>query len=167
MNKYFIWMLVGLVFSVSICNIHTGVYGQSQPKANAAESIGSGGSIVSVSASLTVQVSNETVKAKEGMLRSSVISFLNSGPNALKTSPNDQTLVNSKIANLVNNDTQNVQGIEATNAIIGVEISKALKTVLPSGSTPNVPGKVTILTSSTCKPSSANSISCDNAVTIK
>ena len=67
-------------------------------------------SVVSVSASVTVQVGNQTLKAKDGMLRSSIINFLSSGPNVLKTPETDQPDVKSKIVNQINNVTQNVQG---------------------------------------------------------
>ena len=42
--------------------------------------------------------------------------------------------------------------LEATNAIIGVEVSKALKTLVMSSDKPNQNEIVTIQTSSTCKP---------------
>lgn len=124
-------------------------------------------SVVSVSSSVTVQVSNETLKIKDGMLRSAVGNFLNSGPNVLKTTETDQPQVKSKISNEINNDTQNVQGIEATNAIIGVEVSKALRTAVSNSEKPGQAAIVTIQTSSTCKPFTVKAISCDNTVTIK
>ena len=129
------------------------------------ENIGYGKNVVKVSSSVAVDVSNSTLKIKDGMLRSAVSSFLNSGPNVLKTSVTNQPLVKTKIDNKINNVTQSVQGAEATNAIIGVEVSKALKTLVLSFG--NSTGVVTVDTSSTCKPSASKSISCDNTVTIK
>lgn len=121
---------------------------------------------VSVSSSINLQVSNETVKSKEVLLRGSIVNFLNSGPNVLKTSNDGQTVVKSKIENKINSDTQNVEGIEATNAIISVEIGKALKTLVSSSNQPNQTEVITIKTSSTCTPSNPNTISCVNSVAI-
>ncbi len=114
-----------------------------------------------------MQVSNQSLKTKDGMLRSSVINFLNSGPNVLKTPETAQPDVKSKIVNQINNDTQSVEGSEATNAIIGVEVTKALKSLVSSSDKPNQSSIVTIQTSSTCKPLTVKSISCENTVTIK
>jgi hypothetical protein len=126
----------------------------------------SGNSVVSVSSSIAIPVSNQTSKMSETTLKSSVTSFLNSGPNVLKTS-DARISSNTKIINKINNDTQNVQGGEATSAIVGVEISKALKTIVPPTSQQNKASLITITTSSTCKPSSASVIACDNTVEIK
>ena len=160
-NSWFA-LVCTLVLSISIWHFPAGIYAQSQ----SLNSSDNGKSIVSVSASVTVQVSNESLKAKDSMLKSSIIGFLNSGPNVLKTAQTDQPNVKSKISNAINNATQDIQGIEATNAIIGVEISKALKSLV-SSSQPNQSALVTIQTSSTCKPSGAVSISCQNTVNIK
>lgn len=126
-----------------------------------------GNNIVSVSASVSVQVSNETIKTKESMLRSAVVNFLTSGPNVLKTSETDLPNIKTKVVNQVNNDTQSIEGSEATNAIVGVEVSKALKTIVASTEKSAPIKSVTIQTSSTCKPSAVKSIACDNVVTIK
>lgn len=145
-----------------------GTYGQSQSFKNTANTISdNGNSVVSVSTSVTVQVSNASLKTKDAMLKSSVTNFLNSGPNVLKTPQTSQPEVRSKISNEVNNQTQEIQGIEATNAIIGVEIGKALKTVVSSIRDSNQSALVTIQTSSTCKPLGTSSISCQNTVKIK
>lgn len=137
------------------------VYGQLKTVQNSSSS----SSVVSVSATVGVQVSNATMKTKESMLRSSVISFLNSGPNVLKLPGNDQVDVKSMIQNKLNNDTQNVQGVEATNAVVGVEINKALRKVVSSAGDPNQLVLVTIQTTSSCK--SAQTTTCDNTVVIK
>ena len=82
----------------------------------------------------------------------------------LKASDADIPVVKTKITNRVNNAVQDVEGIEATKAIIGVEITKALKSKIPSSNQSVI---VTIDTSSTCKPSNIKLISCQNSVTIK
>ena len=112
-------------------------------------------------------MSNETLDIKEKMLRSAVSSFLNSGQNVLKTSDSDVPIVKTKISNQINNVIQNVEGTEATNAIIGVEIGKALETVISPTAQKSHAGGITVMTSSTCKPAAVKSISCDNIVTIK
>ncbi len=122
-------VLFVIVLSTSLLYLSMPVYGQSQ---SATTSATKAGDSVSVSASVTVQVTNESLKTKDGMLRISVISFLNSGPNVLKTVATDQPIVKTKIVNQINNVTQSVQGLDATNAIIGIEVSKALKTIVSS-----------------------------------
>lgn len=150
-----------LVLTLGVSYFSVNTYGQSQV------SYTSENSIVSVSASVTVQVTNESLKAKDGMLRSSVFGFLNSGAGILKTSVSDQPTIKTKISNQVNNATQSVEGAEATNAIIGVEISKALRTVVSSSDKPNQTASVTIETTSKCKPVQIGSILCENSVKIK
>jgi hypothetical protein len=153
-----------LVLSLGMSYFSVNTYGQSQGTKTTSDS---GNSVVSVSASVTVQVTNESLKTKDGMLRSSVISFLNSGPNVLKTVERDQFDVKTKILNQINNATQSVQGLDATNAVIGIEVSKALKTLISSSDKPNQSATVAIQTSSTCKPLAVKSITCENTVTIK
>ena len=123
----------------------------------------SGNSLVSISASVSVPVTNESLRNKDTMLRSAVIGFLNSGANVLKIPDEVMANVKTKIANQVSNMTQNVEGSEATNAIIGVEITKALRSLISSKGT----GIVTVDASSTCKAPTDNMISCDNTVNIK
>ncbi len=164
-NIWFAWVFTLLVLSIYVWQFPVGVYAQTQSSSKTISD--NVNSAVSVSASVTVQVGNQTLKAKDGMLRSSIINFLSSGPNVLKTPETDQPNVKSKIVNQINNVTQNVQGLEATNAIIGVEVSKALKTLVASSDKPNQNEIVTIQTSSTCKPLTVKSISCENTVTIK
>lgn len=157
-----------IVLSLGMSYYSVNAYGQSQgTQGSSKTTTDNGNSVVSVSASVTVQVANQSLKTKDGMLRSSVISFLNSGPNVLKTPETDPPDVKTKIINQINNDTQSVQGLEATNAIIGVEVSKALKSLVSTSDKPNQNAIVTIQTSSTCKPLSVKSITCDNTVTIK
>ena len=132
-------VLFVIVLSTSLLYLSMPVYGQSQ---SATTSATKAGDSVSVSASVTVQVTNESLKTKDGMLRSSVISFLNSGPNVLKTVATDQPIVKTKIVNQINNVTQSVQGLDATNAIIGIEVSKALKTIVSSTDKSNQAGRL-------------------------
>jgi hypothetical protein len=120
--------------------------------------------VVSVNSSLTIPVTSDTLKEKGDLLRLAVSSFFNSGPNVLKTEGTDQPTVRTKIINNINKDTQNIEGIEATNAIVNVEINKAIKTINSSASIPDL---ITLGTFSTCKPFGNGSISCDNSVTIK
>jgi hypothetical protein len=122
---------------------------------------------IKVNANVVAQVSNETMKDKEGFLKSAVTSFLNSGPNVLKTLPTEQPTVKTSILNFINNDTQNVEGVEATNAIIGVELGKAIKTIVSTSTKSNQTGTVTVVTSSSCAPSSENVLSCANVVNIR
>ncbi len=169
MNKF--GMVVfgfAMALLVGICYIQNEIYAQSQPTATPSNNTSSNGTgVVSVSASVVIQVSNETLDTKEKMLRTAVSSFLNSGQNVLKTSDSDLPIVKTKIANQINNAIQNVEGTEATNAIIGVEIGKALETVISPATQKSHAGIITVMTSSTCKPAAVKSISCDNIITIK
>jgi hypothetical protein len=122
---------------------------------------------VSISSSIRVQVTNETLKAKDGVLRSAVGDLVSSGNNILKTPEGKDPITNSKIDNLISNDTQNVQGTDATNAILGIEISKAIKTANATSDKPNRTAVVPVDTLSNCKRSAINRISCENTVTIK
>ena len=167
MDKFVIvWFGFAMALSVSICHIQNEVYAQSQPVSsnNTSSNVTS---VVSVSASVVIPVSNETLDIKEKMLRTAVSSFLNSGLNVLKTSDSDLPIVKTKISNQINNAIQNVEGTEATNAIIGVEVGKALKSVISPTAQKTHAGFVTVMTSSTCKPAAGKSISCDNIITIK
>lgn len=158
---------LALLFSLSLSHFSAEVVGQSQSGSNNVlkSKSSTGNSMVSLTSSITVPISNETLKIENGMLVSAVFSYLGSGPNVLKTLANDQTAVTTKITNKINNDTQLVEGAEATNAIIGVEIGKALKSIISSPNKPNQTGTVTVETSSNCKPA-MGSISCENSVTI-
>lgn len=165
-NINLIWLVLAITGLAVHCTLPAVSFGQGESPGVLKTTTKETASIVTVSAIVTVPVSNDTIKTKDGMLRTSVIGFLNSGPNALKTSANDQPVVKSKIVNLVNNDTQNVEGPEATNAIVGVEISKALKSIVSEGNaSENM--MVTIQSSSSCKPTAVGSISCENTVTMK
>lgn len=156
------------MMSVIMCNLPIPLYAQSQSIQDSSTKTTSSNqnNLVKVSSSFAVEVTNQTLKTKEGMLRNAVIGFLTSGPNVLKLSPTDQTVVKTKIVNQIANATQNVEGIEATNVVIGVEVSKALRTIVSSFKGPNQSSTVAIETYSTCKPS-AKLISCENTVTLK
>lgn len=158
---------LSLIMSISFSSFPIAVYGQAQTGTSGSSKASNANSVVSVSSSVSVPVSNDTLKAKDGMLRTAVNSFLNSGPNVLKASPNDQPSVKTKIVNEINNATQNVEGIEATNAIVGIEVSKALRSEVSANTNPAQSSIITIQTSSTCKPTVSKSIICDNIVTIK
>ena len=95
-------------------------------------------------------MSNDTYKAKSAMLTSAVTNFLNSGPNVLKTDASSKALVQSKILNQFVNNTQTLEGTEATNAIIGVEINKAMRSVISSLSNSNQTSTVRIDTFTRC-----------------
>jgi len=162
-----LWLvIVSFLLIVSISGSSLSGSGQVMP-GNSKMISGSGNVVVSVNTSLKVPVSNDSLKNTEGMLRSSVVNFLNSGPNVLKSQDSSQPDVKTKIMNSINNDTQDVQGIEATNAIIAVEFGKALRTLVSSSSSPNQTAIVTISTTSTCKPSTTKILYCENTVSIK
>lgn len=122
---------------------------------------------VSVSASVTIEINNATYKTKETMLKAAVTGFLTSGPNVLKKTPTDQPSVKTKIINKLTNATQAVEGVDATNAILGIEMSRGLKIVNSSSWNQKQPGIIGVDTSSTCKPSGSGLITCDNSVTIR
>jgi hypothetical protein len=158
----------GFILSVSILTIPSPLDGQSQTTSATSKVVSENATnIISVSASIAIQVGNETLKTKENMLRGAVVNFLNSGPNILKTPSNDLPIIKTNIANRINKATQSVEGIEATNAIVGVEISKALRTIVSSMNQQNQTGVVTVETTSRCAPSNTNLTSCSNTVTIK
>lgn len=157
---------VVLILSIAISQLPLTVYAQSQSNAvkssNTTSAIGNG--LVSIATRVSVPISNQTIKVVEGMLKSALNDFFKSGADVLKASDSDLPIIKTKIVNQVNNAVQNVEGTEATNAIIGVEINKALKSKTTSS---NQTATVTIDTSSICKPSDIKLISCDNSVTIK
>jgi hypothetical protein len=162
-----LWLTTAFVLSYYVYSLNSTppAYAQSMPT-NSLKTTPSQNNTVTVSSSFSVGLSNQTIKIKDGMLRSAVIGFLTSGPNVLKMSPTDQPVVRTKIVNQISNATQSVQGVEATNAIVGVELSKALKILVGSTTKPNQSVVVTIETSSTCKPL-GSMVTCDNTVNIQ
>lgn len=165
----FVFGSFALLLSSALLNLPLGSNAQSQSPAVINSKVTSkGGDVgVTVSVTATVQVSNATLESKDRMLRNAITSFLTSGHNVLKATPTEQPVVKTKVTNQISNTTQSVEGVEATNAVLGVEISKALKTVTSSIVEQNQTSVVTIGTSSTCKPTPYGSISCENSVTIK
>lgn len=157
------------VLSISITYPITGVNAQSESSANFSSKIASDNASagVTVSATASIAVSNATLTTKDKMLRNAVIGFLISGPNVLKITPTDEPVVQTKITNKINNTTQSVQGMEATNAIIGVEVSKALHSLISSSGKLNQTAILVVETSSKCKPSQVNLILCENTVTLR
>lgn len=117
---------------------------------------------ITVTAKIALQISNQTLKTKTDQLRGVIVNFLASAPNILKSQPSEQPIVKTKIVNLINGDTQNLEGVEATNAIVGVEITRALKTAVTNQSS-----LLPIDLSSTCRPTSNGIILCENSLTIK
>lgn len=152
-----------MILSITLWHLPVGIYGQSTVTATSKSTSAAGSS---VSSSVTVEVSNETLKAKTNTLTTAVIGFLNSGANVLKTAVTDQTIMKTKINNRITNATQNMEGAEATNAIIPVEISKALRSINSTYYNSGKVGSITIDTSSTCKPATKN-ISCENGITLR
>ena len=142
-------------------------YSQSTTGSSSKMILGAGNSSVSVSASVTVGVTNQTLENKFSMLRNAVFSFLNSGPNILKTSDSDQLIIKTKIADQINNSTQNVEGSDAAYAILGVEINRALQNVISTSAPSTQSAIVTIDTTSVCKPSTIKTVTCDNTIKIK
>lgn len=116
--------------------------------------------------SIAVPVMSETIDNKGGVLTSSIMAFLNLGPDVLDGPDNDLPKVKTKIDNEVNNVTQTIEGTKSINGLMGVEISKALAKIV-SLLAPNQTDIINIETISICKPSAAKSDSCDNAVMIK
>ena len=168
MKKSYLLLVIAISLAVSSGFLPVTIYGQSTSKTSGLSNVASEdkSSVVSVNSSVTVQVTNQTLKDKDAMLRSAVSSFLNSGPNILKSRDGGQDVM-TKIVNNVNNATQSLQGTEATNAILGVEISKALKTSVLQSKLPNQADTVIIDTSATCKLAQAKMISCQNSITIR
>jgi hypothetical protein len=162
-------MFVVFVLANTIWYSSSGLYAQSQPTTGSLSKVTpvSGNARVSVSSSISIPVSNETIKTNEATLKSAVVGLLNSGPNILKTSDNYQLNVKTKITNQMNNTTQNVEGIEATNAIVGVEIGKGLRNVISSTAQQNHTSLITVTTSSACNPAANSVVSCNNTVLIK
>jgi hypothetical protein len=163
----FLWVCVVLVLSISIESIQSveaQSFGNENNSSTTSENRNSG---VSVGANLTVEVNNDSLSAKNKMLGTAIIGFLSSGPTILKTPNTPQPIVNTRINNQINDTTQSLEGVEATNAIIGVEINKALKSVNSSSHNLNQTGVVTVEISSTCEPSGVKLISCNNVITIK
>lgn len=112
--------------------------------------------------SIAVPVMSETIDNKGGVLTSSIMAFLNLGPDVLNGPDNDLPKVKTKIDNEVNNVTQTIEGTKSINGLMGVEISKALAKIV-SLLAPNQTDIINIVTISICKPSAAKSDSCDNA----
>jgi hypothetical protein len=120
-----------------------------------------------ISATFTLDISNDTLEDNNYVLWSSVVGVLSSGPNVLKTSATTAPVFKTKIVNKINNGTQTIEGVDTTNAVLSIEIIKALKTVNSSSYSANRTGIVSIDTTSLCKPSDAKSIACQNSVEIK
>ena len=94
------------------------------------------------------------------------MAFVKLGPDLLKGSDKKLPNVTTKIDNEINNVTQTVKTTKSTNAVLGVEISKALARIV-SLLAPHQTDTITIHTLSICKHSAPRSDNCDNAVTIK
>ena len=127
---------------------------------------GNDNAIVLVNSNITVPVMFDTINTKGGALTSSIMAFVNLGPDVLMGSDSGLPNIKMKIDNEVDNITQTVRGTKSINAIMGVEITKALASIV-SLLAENQTDTITIETFSVCKPSVAKSDSCDNAVTIK
>jgi hypothetical protein len=164
MNKHSIPTLVSIATLVAFAAgamVQT-AYPQANPSNNPSNPRNS-----QISATFTLDISNETLEDNNYVLWSSVVGVLSSGPNVLKTSATTSPVFKTEIANKINNDTQTVEGVDTTNAVLSIEIIKALKTVNSSSYSANRTGIVTIDTTSLCKPSDAKSITCQNNVEIK
>ncbi len=151
-----LWICFALSLSVAIGHLPGSVYGQSPPSTVKNTS--------QVSSSLTVQVSNETII---GVLTPAVFNLIYSGASIFKTSDSDKLIMKTKIDNQINNATQNVEGTDAANAIIGIEIGRAVRSVISPTADKHQTGPITIDTSSICKLMAVKSITCDNSVKIK
>lgn len=161
-RKALLLALIGLMFSFIGLQLPPLGYAQLQPIATSA----SGKDLVSVNATVTLDVGNDTYKTRTGILTSAVVNFLKSGPNILTMSGSINTVVKTQIVNQINNSTQSLEGTEATNAIVGVEIGGAIKSLISSLDKPNQTAIVSIDIFTKCAPlgSSAN---CFNNIMIK
>ena len=130
------WALIGLIFSVLGLQLPSLGFAQIQPNSTFATSAGVK-NLVSVNASITLDLSNETAKERTGILTSAVGNYLKSGPNTLTMSATINPGVKTAIVNQITNSTQSLEGTEATNAILGVEIGGAIKTIVSSLDKPN------------------------------
>jgi hypothetical protein len=168
MQKYqLVGVCVVLALSLTLWHLPATSYAQLQIPTNTSKTTPVEKNIsVSVSSTVTLPVTNQSFRTNQGTLKSAAIDLINAGPNVLKTSDENKITMQTKITNQINNDTQVVQGVEATNAILGVEINKGL-THIVSATNQTQGGIVTLQISSTCKPSAANSIICDNTLVIK
>ena len=130
------------------------IYAQLKSAGNSSTPVTPGNvkNIASISSTITLNVSNETLKVRESTLKSAVVNLLNSVPNILKTSDSDQAVTKTKITNQRNNSTQNVEGREASNAIVAVEITKALRTIISTTNKPMQTGIVTLTETSASTP---------------
>jgi hypothetical protein len=115
-----------------------------------------------IRASLTLQATNET---DISLVSPAVNSLLNFGPFVFKTSEAYPLTMKTTIENQITNVTQNVEGTDTAYAVVGIELGKALRSL----SAANITDKdaLTIQISSTCKPMSNVSATCNNLVQIK
>jgi hypothetical protein len=164
MKKLASFSILGLVIAMYF--LHPSLVNGQSPTTSA-NNVSEIGNQITVNATLSIQVSNSTLDTKDKLLRSAVIGFVTSGPNVLKTTPTEQPIVRTKITNQVTKAIQSLEGIEATNAIIGVEISKAIKSLISSSNDSNQIKIVNVESSSTCKPEATKSLSCVNDIVIK
>jgi hypothetical protein len=156
-----LWTCIILVLPLFTSDLNQSVYSQTTVTNNSSTN----GDKSQISASISLHIRNETLQVKIDSLWAAVVGFLNSGPNLLKVSATTDPIVKTIITNIINNTTQTVEGVEATNAVLSVEITRALRTVNSSlGVSSNV---VTVDTTSLCNPSGDNSIACQNNVTIE
>lgn len=116
-----------------------------------------------VTASMMVQVRNETIS---GVLTPAIFNLINSGPSIFKISDSDQLITKTRIDNRINNATQNVEGTDAAYAIIGIEIGRAVKSLI-SADKHNQTAIITIEASAMCNLVAVKFTSCENTVAIK
>ena len=121
------WAGIPVTLSFFILYFQGTVYAQLQYAGNSSTYMtpATVNNIASVSPSITVQGSNETLKVKEATLKNSAVDLLNGANDVLKTSDSDQVVTKTNI-NQKNNSRQNVESKEATNPTIEVETAHRL-----------------------------------------
>ena len=94
-----LWACIAAIVSFCIFHSHVTIYAQSLPAGNSSTRVTPGNlsNAATVSSTITLQVSNETMKVKEATLKNSVIDVLNAPNDVLKTSDSDQSLPRLKL----------------------------------------------------------------------
>lgn len=106
--------------------------------------------MILANSSISLKVRNDTQATDYGRLKDTVISFLNLHSGITMTSDCEDARVKTTISNEINDEIQYLEGSETANAIVGVEITKALKSLVSSDGTIETVS-VTIKLSSSCE----------------
>ena len=104
MPKSGLFIYFSLSILISFYLLPIPIYGQSLPVVKSSLK-----NIYDVSASVTLQVRNETLS---GVLTPAILNLINSGAGIFKTSESDKLVMKTTVDNQINNVTQNVQGVD-------------------------------------------------------